>query len=324
MKVTEEMIDPELRFAARLLRAIPSISSVKALRRVDRVVRFFLQGKRPKDLHAEEIRIARRDGQPLRLMIYKPLRADPALPGILWLHGGGYQMGLPEAEVATYRRLMATAPCIIVAPDYRLSIEQPYPAALDDCYDALLWMKQNADLLGIRDDQIAVAGGSAGGGLTAAVSLLARDRGKVQLAFQIPLYPMIDDRMRSESATDNDATGWNSVANQVGWKNYLGPLFGGDVPAYAAPARAMDYRGLPPTCTFVGSVDPFRDETIQYVENLKAAGVPVAFELFSGGYHGFEGLCPRSALGQRALTFFLDWYRHAVRSYFAPQQKPGA
>src|SRR3546814_1812257 len=115
-------------------------------------------------------------------------------------------MGTPEQDITTCRRLITAQPCVIVASDYRLGIEAPYPAALDDCHDALLWLKTHAGELGVRDDQLAVAGMSAGGGLTAALTLLARDRGDVNIAFQIPLYPMIDDRMDSESASDSDRT----------------------------------------------------------------------------------------------------------------------
>src|SRR3546814_233257 len=168
---------------------------------------------------------------------------------------------------------------------------------------SLLWLKTHAGELGVRDDQLAVAGMSAGGGLTAALTLLARDRGDVNIAFQIPLYPMIDDRMDSESASDSDAPVWNSASNGIAWKTYLGALFGADVPAYAAAARATDYRGLPPTCTFVGDLEPFRDETLRYVENLKAAGVPVAFELFRGAFHGFDVVAPKAAISQRATAF---------------------
>src|SRR3546814_555172 len=230
-------------------------------------------------------------------------------------------MGTPEQDITTFRRLITAQPCVIVASDYRLGIEAPYPAALDDCHDALLWLKTHAGELGVRDDQLAVAGMSAGGGLTAALTLLARDRGDVNIAFQIPLYPMIDDRMDSESASDSDAPDWNSASNGIAWKTYLGALFGADVPAYAAAARATDYRGLPPTCTFVGDLEPFRDETLRYVENLKAAGVPVAFELFRGAFHGFDVVAPKAAISQRATAFWIHWFAQATQTCFAPQDR---
>lgn len=150
-----------------------------------------------------------------------------------------------------------------------MSIDAPYPAALYDCYDALLWMKQKSTELKIRSNQIAVGGESAGGGLAAALTLYARDKKEVNIAFQIPLYPMIDDRNKTASALDNNAPIWNSRTNGWAWKLYLGDYYGKDVPSYAAAARATDYSGLPPTITFVGELEPFRDEVITYVNHFK-------------------------------------------------------
>jgi acetyl esterase/lipase len=320
MKVGSSLIDRELRWTARLMRLLLGSATPKTFRRLNRLNQLLLKGKQPKDLQVSEVWIPRRDGGQQRLVIYKPLNARSGLPALLWAHGGGYAMGVPEQDIATYRQLIAAAECVIVAADYRLSIDAPYPAALDDCYDALLWLKQHAAGLGVRDDQIGVGGMSAGGGLTAAVTLQARDRGDVQVAFQLPLYPMIDDRMTQPSAVDNNAPVWNSASNHVAWQLYLGALFGKDVPAYAAPARATDYHGLPPTCTFVGDLEPFRDETLLYVEQLKAAGVPVAFELYSGAYHGFDVVVPKAAISRRANAFLLAWFASAVQHYFAPQR----
>jgi acetyl esterase/lipase len=241
-------------------------------------------------------------------------------PGVLWLHGGGYALGSPEQAKIIAKRLIEVSNCVVVAPDYRLSVEAPYPAALEDSYETLLWMKNNAKLLGIRDNQLMVGGDSAGGGLTAALTLYARDKGEVSIAFQMPLYPMLDDRMTSESAKDNNAPVWNSTSNFNGWKLYLGELFGtSKVPYYAAPARAEDYKDLPPTATFVGELEPFRDETIQYVENLRKAGVPVEFEIYKGCYHAFEQMCPKAEVSKKAITFFISSFKYAVEHYFAEQ-----
>ncbi len=261
----------------------------------------------------------KKDSSKLRICIYSPINKKNNVPGVLWMHGGGYAMGKPEMSVTTYKRLIAESSCVIVAPDYRLSVEAPYPAALDDCYDTLLWLKENTKELGIRDDQIMIGGESAGGGLTAALSLYARDKKEVNIAFQMPLYPMIDDRMLNESAIDNNAPGWNSTLNEWGWKLYLGELSEKDIPSYAAPSRATDYRNLPPTVTFVGDLEPFRDETIQYVENLKRAGVPVDFQLYKGCYHGFDISCPNADISKRATKFFIESFKYAVNNYFAKQ-----
>ncbi len=228
-------------------------------------------------------------------------------------------MGNPEVFVNTYERLIQAKNCVVIAPDYRLSVKAPYPAALEDGYDALLWMKSHAKELGIREDQLIVGGESAGVGLTAALSLYARDQGEVNIAFQMPLYPMMDDRMITESAKENNAPIWNSDYNKWAWKLYLGELYDEEVPIYAAAARADHYSNLPPTITFVGDIEPFRDETIQYAENLKKAGVPVHFELYRGCYHGFDIINPHAEVSRRAISFFLDSFKYGVDHYFAKQ-----
>ncbi|NGY03928.1 alpha/beta hydrolase [Solimonas terrae] len=325
MNIRSDMIDPELRWPARLIGLLLGAPTPAKFRRLNWLNQRLLAGRRPKDLWTTEVRIPRRDGGEQRLVVYRAREARAGRPAVLWLHGGGYAMGVPEQDVTTYRQLIAAGDCVIVAPDYRLSVEAPYPAALHDCHDALLWLKAHAAELGVRDDQIAVAGMSAGGGLTAALSLYARDRGDVQIAFQLPIYPMIDDRAITESARANDAPVWNTAANDVAWRLYLGALHGGDVPPYAAPARADDLHGLPPTCTFVGDLEPFRDETIAYVERLKAAGVPVAFELYPRAYHGFDVIAPKAAISRAANAFFVGWFKQALRQYFAaqPSTTPG-
>ncbi|WP_339279066.1 alpha/beta hydrolase [Paenibacillus sp. FSL W8-1187] len=327
MNVTSGRIDKQLRFRGKLvdflLRSKSEAKWIEAMRKSKRRSDKSI-GKNIEGLSCSEEWIPRPDGSKLRIRIYKPLHSEGRLPGVLWLHGGGYAMGNPELFGDAYKRLIRASPCVVVAPDYRLSIEAPYPAALDDGYEALLWLKGHAGDLGVRDDQLMVGGESAGGGLAAAIALYARDRGEVSLAFQMPLYPMLDDRMRTDSAKDNDAPIWNSRYNEWAWKLYLGDRYGGEVPAYAAAARADDYRGLPPAVTFVGDIEPFRDETIEYVENLRQAGVPVKFELFQGCYHGFDILNPHAEVSRRATAFYLEAFKHAVSHCYAEQPDKGA
>ena len=167
--------------------------------------------------------------------------------------------------------------------------------------------------------QLIVTGESADGGLTAATTLYARDKGEVSIAFQMPICPMIDDRNNSESARDNDAPLWNQRMNGLCWKLNLGDLWGmDDVPAYAAPARATDYRGLPPTYVYVGAIDPFASESIEYVENLKAAGVPADIDVYEGAYHGFD-MVKKADVTRRAHGKLYSSFEHAVQKYTAPQ-----
>jgi acetyl esterase/lipase len=282
--------------------------------------RKYQRGKTDKNIDCSEQWILRDDNSKMRVCVFKSLEPSGNVPGILWLHGGGYSMGTPEQGIGMARSFISKKHCVMIAPDYRLSVDAPYPAALDDCYTALLWMKNNAKSLGINDSQLFIGGDSAGGGLTAALSLYSRDKNEVNIAFQMPLYPMIDDRMQTESATDNNAPVWNSKSNYHGWKLYLGELFEKEsVPEYAAPARATDYSNLPPTATFVGDLEPFRDETILYVENLRKAGVKVSFRVFEGCYHAFEQVCPKAEVSKSAIEYITSEYAYAVENYFKEQ-----
>ena len=180
----------------------------------------------------------------LFLLILRPLHhSDQPVPGLLWVHGGGYQSG-PAKDIFATRALSLVVKfgAVLVAPDYRLSKKHPYPAALHDCWAALLYLKEHAEELGVRSDQLMVGGESAGGGMAAALCMLARDRGEVNIAFQMPLHPMLDDRDTPSSA-DNHAPNWNTKRNRKAWKRYLREAYGTDlVPCYAAPA-ALDLEG---------------------------------------------------------------------------------
>ncbi len=254
------------------------------------------------------------DSNPLRLRIYSPKSQNEALPALLWIHGGGYILGSADDNDDLCMRFVQEANCVVVSVDYRLAPEHPYPAPIEDCYSALKWIADHAEELNIDPNSIGVAGASAGGGLTAALTLLARDRQYPSLCFQMPLYPMIDDRNNTPSTNEIKAGFvWNQQTNEAGWKMYLGELYGTDrIPAYAAPARAEDYSNLPYTYTCVGQLDPFRDETIAYVTKLAQAGVDVEFHLYPGAYHGFEGINPGAAISVRATNEYIQAVKNGL------------
>ncbi|WP_449620903.1 alpha/beta hydrolase [Robertmurraya sp. Marseille-Q9965] len=243
----------------------------------------------------------------VRVKVYEPKVKNEVLPGLLWIHGGGYVLGTADDNDLLCQQFVTDANCVVVSVDYRLAPENPYPAPLEDCYAALKWFSENAEELGVDATRIGIAGASAGGGLTAALSLLARDRKGPQLCFQMPLYPMIDDRNNTPSSLE--ITGdfiWNHDLNEKGWSMYLNGQNGTDnVSPYAAPARAEDLSGLPFTYTCVGQLDPFRDETLDYVSRLAQAGVDVEFHLYPGAYHGFELISPNASISQRAVAEYV-------------------
>ncbi|MGV2622922.1 UNVERIFIED_CONTAM: alpha/beta hydrolase fold domain-containing protein [Halobacillus marinus] len=255
------------------------------------------------------------DGDALKWKIYRPKDSDETLPVLLWMHGGGFILGAYDESDGLCSDIVKAAGCVVVSVDYRLAPEHPYPAALEDCYTALTWIADHHEAMNIDRDRIGVAGVSAGGGLTAALALLARDRQYPSICFQMPLYPMIDDRNDTPSAHEiSEGMVWNHKTNAFGWRMYLGALHDtDDVPAYAAPARAEDYSGLPYTYTCIGQLDPFRSETLTYVTKLAEAGVDVEFHLYPGAYHGFEQVAPEAAISKRAR----EEYIQAVKQAFA-------
>lgn len=248
--------------------------------------------------------------------IYEPtLRTGSKLPAMLWIHGGGYVMGHPDMDDALCERFVQAANCVVVSVDYRLAPEHPYPAAIHDCYAGLTWMTDEAESLGIDLERVAIAGASGGGGLTAALALMARDKGGPALIFQMPLYPMIDNRNRTASSHEIEAENatWNRTNNLAAWSMYLGESADdSQVSAYAVPSRAENLAGLPPTYTCVGQLDLFRDETIEYVTRLAQAGVDVEFHLYPGCYHCFEVFVPEAEVSQHASQGYIDAMARAL------------
>ena len=203
---------------------------------------------------------------------------------------------------------------VVVAVDYRLAPENKYPASLNDCYTALVYLFKNADKLGVDKERIAVAGASAGGGLCAATALMARDKGEYKLAFQMPLYPMIDDRFQTPASQENiDLRVWNNVANKYAWHAYIGDLAGTDeVSYYMASARAKDLTGLPPAYSCVGNLDPFRDDTINYMARLAQAGVPAELHVYPGAYHAFEVIAPDTQYAKDVVNEYVKILNKAL------------
>ncbi|MCV6963408.1 alpha/beta hydrolase [Mycobacterium intermedium] len=216
-------------------------------------------------------------------------------PAVLWIHGGGYIVGSARLEAFAIGRVARDVGVVVASPDYRLAPEYPFPAALDDCMATLRWMRANAEELGIDPERIAVMGGSAGGGLAAAVAQRSHDEG-IPLRAQVLIYPMLDDRtaLRAEHAGRGRFM-WTPAANLFGWTCYLGRRpRASDAPDYAAPARRADLRGLPPAWIGVGELDLFYDEDVEYAERLTASGVPCTLVTVPGMYHGAELLAPKS------------------------------
>lgn len=251
----------------------------------------------------------------MKMKVLKPKEASGPVPGILWIHGGGYMLGGTYMLGMTCATMLAEkAGAVVVFPDYRLAWQDPYPAALKDCYAALEWMYDNADELGIDRERIVVGGESAGGGLVAAICLLARDKGEIPIAAQFPLYPMLDCE-DTESSADNNGKVWNTARNHWGWKHYLGKTYGTDsVSKYASPARETDYSNLPPCYTFVCDGEPFYQETLTYVRNLQEAGVEASVDVYPGNVHAFDMLEPEKEQSKTARRKLLEAFEKLLKN----------
>jgi acetyl esterase/lipase len=250
----------------------------------------------------------RATGDPdVAVRIHRARDATGLLPAIVSFHGGGYVIGSYDLDDPLFDRWCPSLGVVGLSVDYRLAPETTYPGPLEDCYRALQWAYTNAEELGIDGNRIGIHGLSAGGGLAAALALLARDRGEVPIAFQLLDCPMLDDRQTTPSIKADDLYVWTAASNDFAWRAYLGALYGSaDVPAYAAPARANDLTNLPPTCLVVGSIDGFRDEDIAYAQRLNQAGVSCELHVIAGLPHAYL-LVPEAAAVQAATRCKDDW-----------------
>lgn len=265
-----------------------------------------------REIHAETIRIGK-----VPAIIVRPKVPVKKAPGVLWIHGGGYILGMKEmVYMSRAIDLVKTFGAVVISPGYRLAFQAPYPAALQDCYRTLLYMKAHAGELGINKDQIMVGGESAGGGLCAALCMLARDKGKVNIAFQMPLYPMLDN-LDTESSRDNHGKVWNTRRNHIGWRMYLRKSAKKKVSPYASPARQINWKGLPPAYTFVGDGEPFYVETLEFVRCLQEAGIEAKADVYHVNMHAFDMLRPDLPESVEAVRKFEEAFAFAAGHYYA-------
>ncbi|GBR03272.1 alpha/beta hydrolase [Acetobacter oeni] len=311
----KNVVNPEF---LPVLAKMPSFDGLSA-RSLPEVREIFLisirlmEGKPQADVETQEEYVPGLNNAPdVRVLAYSPRKIAPNAPAMVYIHGGGLVSGHPEVDDPKCQILASRLGMRIFSVDYRLAPEVRYPGAIEDCYAVLKWVNENAARLGINRDKVVVAGESAGGGLSAALSLMARDKGEYKLACQILIYPMLDDR----TATKHDPASafgeyvWTRSANKYAWQCYLGDAAGGDkTPAYASAARAENLAGLPPTFIGVGSMDLFLCEDLAYATRLMAAGVPTEVSVVPGAYHVFDMFVPDAELSKR----FMDSYCGTIK-----------
>jgi len=254
------------------------------------------------------------DGDPdVMVRVYRPSDLEAGAPALYWIHGGGMVMGDVATNDTDCKGWATDMRCVVASVEYRLAPEHPHPAPIEDCFAGLKWLVSNAGSLGVDADRIAIGGASAGGGLAAALALVARDRG-VGIIFQQLICPMLDDRNITRSSHwVHHPKVWNRKANIIGWSSLLGkPAGSDDVSPYASPARAEDLSGLAPAFIIIGDLDLFVDESIEYAQRLAAAGVPTELHILPGAVHGTQFFLPTAEVSMRWKAIEADALRIAL------------
>lgn len=287
-------LSPEVLAQLRRLPSTP-VDSLLAHRQVDR----------------REITVPAKDGALIPLSVFSPASTDraTAAPCVYWMHGGGMVMGDRFSQIDIPLEWLDEFGTVVVSVDYRLAPEATGTALVDDCYQGLLWIAEHSEELGIDPTRIVVAGVSAGGGLAAGVTLLARDLGTPAIAAQMLICPMLDHRNTSTSSRQySGGPGvWTREMNEFGWRAVLGDLTGGEVSEYVSPALADDLSGLPTTYVDTGSAEVFRDEDTDYATRIWAAGGQAELHVWAGGFHGFDALYPQAHISATARRTRTDW-----------------
>ncbi|MET9894290.1 alpha/beta hydrolase [Streptomyces sp. NPDC006465] len=287
-------LTPETLAQLRQLPPAP-VDSLLAHRKVDR----------------REITVPAKDGAQIRLSVFSPAQPDrtTAAPCIYWIHGGGMVMGDRFSQIDIPLEWQDEFGAVVVSVDYRLAPEATGTMLVDDCYQGLLWTAQHAAELGIDPARIIVAGASAGGGLAAGLTLLARDLNTPAIAAQVLICPMLDHRNTSISSRQYSGVPgvWTGEMNAFGWRAVLGDLPHDEVPPYVSPALADDLSGLPTTYIDTGSAEVFRDEGTDYATRIWAAGGQAELHVWAGGFHGFDALYPQARISATARRTRTDW-----------------
>lgn len=288
---------PRLRFSKPVVRWL-----------VRNVTPILLREKQYAGVTIQKARLA--NGTALRIYLPEQRRTNAAL---LWIHGGGLVIGSPMQDDARSVETALELGIVVIATEYRLAPDAPFPAALDDCFAAWTWLLDAAQSLGVGSDRLAIGGQSAGGGLAAALVQRVHDAGGVQPVAQWLYCPMLDDRTAANLHLDSvEHLVWDNRENRFGWQAYLGIAPGSDIlPEYASPARRKNLAGLPPAWIGCGDMDIFHAENLAYANRLQTAGVACTLDVVRGAPHGFESVARETSLARD--------YRRRARAWLGEQ-----
>jgi acetyl esterase/lipase len=301
-----ERIDAELR-APLSRRPIMDLADLRAARQLYAQI-LGTQSKRERDgsdvtVDDQLVPVHKPAGEVL-LRIFRPSSRRGKLPCLFWIQGGGFVLSSSDMDDDWCRSVARRHGCIVTSVGWRRAPEYPFPAPLEDCYSALVWLTQHGADQVIDASQLVVGGNSSGGGMAAGLALLVRDRGELELRHQLLVYPMLDDRSSTNSAhAVTHPRVWNRANNLIAWRHYLGVDAGApSVSPYAAPARMQDLRGLPSASILTGDLDLFADENIGYAQRLMQAMVRTELHVYPGAVHGFDRFAPQASISQRFLS----------------------
>ena len=323
MAFDRKSVDKRFRATGDVLNFIVPYYTKPKMKIIDKFAKVAFKGKRPLDVKTEysQVFILREDGTKLRVCVYSnKQRENQKTVALIWLHGGGFAMNVPEQDYIFFKRLIKKYNVVVFAPDYTKSTEKPFPAAFEDAKRTLEFIKNSADEFGVFKNDIFVGGDSAGGGLALSLSLYARDTKDDSISYVMSIYPMINHK-HTQTSKNNNMPIWNTRSNEEAWEMYIGNFDQtSEMFKYASPAIEEDYSGLPPVFTYVGTEDPFYAETIEMIAKLKNAGVAVHFKIFEGCYHGFDVACPLAQKSKEAKQFLIDEFGFALKNYIKTKE----
>ena len=292
-KIADELV-PSIEAFAGMLKPQDGETTEAALRRALTGMAQQVAVESSEDLQVENRSFKNSDGLDIQLRVFTPQKMGDKLPGLYWMHGGGTISGLPEQEDSMLYQMALEIGCIIVSVNYRLAPENPYPKPINDCFEGLLHIVDQASSFNIDATRIAVGGASAGGLLSTSCAILARENGRPKLVHQSLTYPMLDHRGISQSSQQITDIGiWDTNRNLYAFNCYLKDVED-DIPPLAVPNLVEDLSNLPSTYIAVGTMDCLRDECIEYAQKLAASGVITELHIYPGMTHAFEGLAPES------------------------------
>lgn len=310
-------IDPELRAALTIVGGVFPPTITPEL--IPFMRRSYASGPRAELLAGlavtvDDVEFPGYQGALLSASIVSPEGTDGPLPVVLAFHSGGMMFGDRFSGMDVALALVVELGVRLVTVEYRLAPEHPHPYPVEDCYSALAWLAESSAALQIDPDRILLAGASAGAGLAAGVSLLARERSGPRACGMLLDYPMLDDRGVTASAREFDGVGvWDRVSNETGWCALLGEAAGSaDVPESAAPARATDLSGLPSAFIDVGTEEIFRDESVEFAARLWRAGVPTELHVWPGAFHACDIFAPHTTIARAMIRARTDWVRRTL------------